>query len=170
MKKAGIKGDFSTVAGPLSLASYKSGMLYYHGGASLQECVVPVITLQLSAIEQTPVAQASVVLNYKNGAKRITTRLPVIEISLESQDMFSMDSDFEILIEAHNKAGEVVGEAKHGGAVNPATGTIHLKPGDKNQITIKMQLDFEGKFTVKALNPSTMAIFCQINLETDYTV
>tara|TARA_R110002124_G_scaffold70305_3_gene188835 strand:+ start:11614 stop:14163 length:2550 start_codon:yes stop_codon:yes gene_type:complete len=169
-EKAGIKGDFSTIAGPLSLASYKSGMLYYHGGASLQECVVPVITLQLSAIEQMPVAKANVELNYKNGAKRITTRLPVIEISLESQDMFSVDSDFEILIEAHNNSGEVVGEAKHGGAVNPATGTIHLKPGDKNQITIKMQLDFEGKFTVKALNPSTMAIFCQLNLETDYTV
>jgi hypothetical protein len=33
-----------------------------------------------------------------------------------------------------------------------------------------MQLEFEGKFKVKALNPKTHAIYSQIDLETDYTV
>lgn len=169
-EKAGVRGDFTSIAGPLSMASYKAGMLYYHGGASLQECVVPVITLQLDAPEQAPVSQATISLNYKNGAKRITTRLPVIEISLDTQDMFSVGSDFEILLEAHDKKGEVVGEAKPGGLVNPATGTITLKPGDKVQVTLKMQMEYEGKFKVKALNPSTMVAFCQLDLETDYTV
>ncbi|MAE92198.1 MAG: alkaline phosphatase [Pelagibaca sp.] len=168
--KAGIRSDMAKLAGPLTMASYKAGMLYYHGGASLQECVVPVITLQLDAPDQAPIEQANVVLSYKNGAKRITTRLPVMEIAVETQDMFSVGSDFEILLEAHDKGGNVVGEAKPGGAVNPATGTITLKPGDKTQITLKMQLEFEGKFKVKALNPSTMAAYCQLDLETDYTV
>ncbi|GIB72271.1 TIGR02687 family protein [Vibrio cholerae] len=168
--KAGIRSDMAKLAGPLTMASYKAGMLYYHGGASLQECVVPVITLQLDAPDQAPIEQASVVLSYKNGAKRITTRLPVMDIAVETQDMFSVGSDFEILLEAHDKNGNVVGEAKPGGAVNPATGTITLKPGDKTQITLKMQLEFEGKFKVKALNPSTMAAYSQLDLETDYTV
>lgn len=168
--KAGIRGDVQSLAGPLTMASYKSGMLYYHGGASLQECVVPVISIQLNAPEQAPIEQANVVLNYKNGAKRITTRLPVLDIALETQDMFSVGSDFEILLEAHDKNGNVVGEAKPGGAVNPATGTITLKPGAKIQITLKMHLEFDGKFKVKALNPNTMAIHCQLDLETDYTV
>ncbi|WP_430456935.1 PglZ domain-containing protein [Rheinheimera sp.] len=169
-EKAGIRGDFAKLAGPLTMASYKAGMLYYHGGASLQECVVPVIHIQLPIAKQAPLEQANVVLTYKNGATRITTRLPVVEISVETQDMFSVGCDFEILLEAHDKSGNVVGEAKPGGAVNPATGTITLKPDEKKQITLKMQLEFEGKFKVKALNPSTLKAFCQLDLETDYTV
>ena len=77
--KAGIRGDFEKIAGPQTMASYKSGMLYYHGGLSLQECVVPVITMQLGGAEQAPISQATVSLTYKNGARRITTRLPVID-------------------------------------------------------------------------------------------
>jgi len=33
-----------------------------------------------------------------------------------------------------------------------------------------MQLEFEGKFTVKGLNPTTMATYCSLGLHTDYTV
>jgi len=169
-EKLGVKGDFSKFAGPLSMAAYKSGMLYYHGGASLQECIVPVITLHLDKPDQEPISQATVSLNYKNGATRITTRLPVIDISLETEDMFSVGSEFEILLEAYDKKGDIVGEAKHGGVVNSATGTIILQPGKTEKISLRMQTDFEGKFKVKALNPVTMAVFCQLDLETDYAV
>lgn len=168
--EAGIRSNMTSLAGPLTMASYRSGLQYYHGGASLQECIVPVIVMQLDTAEQTQLEQAIVVLNYKNGKKRIATRLPVIEIAVETQDLFSVATDFEILLEAHDKNGNVVGEAKIGGIVNPATGTIVLKPGDKTLITIRMNDDFEGKFRVKALNPTTMSTYCQIDLETDYTV
>lgn len=168
--KLGIRGDFVKFAGPLSLAAYRAGLLYYHGGASLQECVVPVITMQLRALEQPTLTQASVSLGYKNGAKKITTRVPVIDVGVEAADMFSTDSIFEILLEAHTNKGEVVGEAKAGGVVNPASGTLTLRAGEKAQVTLKMQMEFEGKFKVKALNPKTNAIYAQLELETDYAV
>ncbi len=167
--KVGIRSDMAKLAGPLTMASYQAGMLYYHGGASLQECVVPVMTLQLDTPEISP-EKANVVLSYKNGAKRITTRLPVVEISIVSEGVFSLGNEFEILLEAHDKKGEVVGEAKPGGVVNHTTGTFILNPNEKIQVTLKMQLEFEGKFKVKALNPSTMTAYCQLDLETDYTV
>ena len=91
---------------------------------------------------------------YKNGATRITTRVPVIEVSVESSDLFSLGAAFEMLLEAHDRRGQVVGEAKAGDRVNPATGIMTLQPGERVQVPLKMQLEFEGKFTVKALNPT----------------
>ena len=169
-EKAGIRGDFAEIAGPLSMASYRSGMLYYHGGASLQECIVPVITMKIKNDTQPKTEVVSINITYKNDAKKITSRMPVIDVEVISQDIFSDNSDFEILLEAHDKKSDVVGEAKTGGIVNPAVGTITLRAGDKVQVTLKMSLEFEGKFTVKALNPTTMSSYSQIKLETDYTV
>jgi len=168
--KMGIKGDFSKFAAPQTLAAYRSGLLYYHGGISLQECVVPVITMQLKSSTQPSLHKASVAMSYKNGAKSITTRVPVIDLIVETADMFSIENDFEILLEAHDSKGEVIGEAKAGGIVNPATGTMTLKPGDKVQVTMKMQMDFEGKFKIKALNPKNYTVYCQLDLATDYAV
>lgn len=168
--KVGIRGDFAKFAGPLSLAAYRNGLQYYHGGASLQECVVPVITMQLKATSQPILSKASVSLSYKGGAKRITTRVPVVDVAVEAADMFSTESAFELLLEAHTAKGDVVGEAKAGGAINPATGTLSLQAGEKAQVTLRMQMEFEGKFKVKALNPKTNAIYAQIELETDYAV
>ena len=59
----------------------------------------------------------------------------------------------EILLEAQDREGKVVGEAKSGGPINPATGTLSLRPGESVKITLKMDLEFEGKFSLKALDP-----------------
>jgi hypothetical protein len=169
-ERMGIRGDFAKIAVPTTLAAYRAGLLYFHGGLSLQECVVPVITMQLKASTQPSVHQATISMTYRNGAKSITTRVPVIELSVDTADMFSVGNDFEILLEAHDSNGEVVGEAKAGGVVNPATGTLTLKPGEKVQVTVRMQMDFEGKFKLKALNPTTYGTYAQLDLATDYAV
>jgi hypothetical protein len=169
-EKMGIRGEFAKFAAPHSLAAYRNGLLYYHGGISLQECVVPVITMQLKTTNQPTLHKASVAMSYKNGAKTITTRLPVIDLAVETADMFSIENNFEILLEAHNSRGEIVGEAKAGGVVNPATGTLTMKPGDKVQVTMKLQMDFEGKLKIKALHPTTYTVYCQLELATDYAV
>jgi hypothetical protein len=110
-------------------------------------------------------------LNYKNGAKRITTRMPVIEVIFDS-DLLSQDQGLEILLEAQNSKGAVVGEPRPGGDVNPATHTVTLMPGQRKQIALRMDDEHRGKFTVKALNPTTLALASkgsELALETDYT-
>ncbi|VWD58725.1 PglZ domain-containing protein [Burkholderia contaminans] len=168
--RLGVRGDFAKVAGPLTLAAYRAGLQYFHGGASLQECVVPVLTLQLKVQAQPALTRAAVSLAYKNGATKVTTRVPVIEVTVNGADIFSADSAFEILLEAQDAKGNVVGEARAGGAVNAATGTLTLHAGEKVQVTLRMQLEFEGKFKVKALGPKTNEIYSQLELATDYTV
>jgi hypothetical protein len=128
------------------------------------------LTVRLESTRPLDAKRAEVTLSYKNGATRITTRLPVIEVSLDHGNLFAAGAEFEILLEAHDRRGNVVGEAKAGGPVNPATGTMTLKPGERVQVPLKMQLEFEGKFKVKALNPTTMATYSSLDLQTDYTV
>ncbi len=169
-EKVGIRGDYANFATPRSMAPYRSGLLYFHGGASLPEAVVPVLVVKLESSSQPDVRQFSVELSYKAGAKRITTLRPVVEVIPQAEGLFSLDVDFEIMLEAQDAKGNVVGEAKPGGAVNPATRTITLKPGKRESITLCMLEDFEGKFTIKALDPSTLKSFCDLKLETDYTV
>ena len=65
---------------------------------------------------------------------------------------------------------KIVGEAKAGGVVNPATGVITLKPGERVRVTLAMQREFEGKFTLKALNPKTLMLYSSLELKTDYVV
>lgn len=165
--QAGVRGNFAKLAGPRALVSYRAGKMYFHGGLSLQECVLPVITLKIRE-EKKEEAKIEVLLFYKNGASKITTRVPVIELQLSSGDMFCAGENYEVLLAAYDSRGTVVGEAKHGGKVNPATGTVDIRDGEKIQITMKMDLEFEGKFTVKALNPSTMTEYCKLELETNY--
>lgn len=171
-EKVGIRGDFPQVALPRSMAPYRSGHLYFHGGASLAEAVVPVLVARLDTASHAEQHKVMVELTYKNGARRITTRLPVIEVVLVSDDMFSQDVSLEILLEAQDSKGNVVGEPRPGGDVNPATRTVTLMPGQRKQIAMRMDDEFRGKFAVKALNPTTLALASkdsELALETDYT-
>jgi len=170
--KLGIKSaeDFS-VAMPRTIAPYSNGRLYFHGGLSLQEGIVPVLKINLESALAAETRKFKIKLSYKNGATRIATRMPVMDIELSTNDLF-MDSGVpvEVLIEAYNKKGEVVGESRPGGDVNAATRTIKLELNKKKQVVLVMNEEYEGKLRIKALNPATMAMYDAIDLETDYTV
>ena len=178
--KLGIRGDFAQAAMPRSMAPYRSGHLYFHGGASLAEAVVPVLVARLKPDGHAPARKLKVELSYKHGARRITTRIPVIELALlpkdaQTTDLFADDDSaalpgIEVLLEAQDRQGNVVGEARPGGDVNPATGTLVLPPGKRLQVAIRMEPDFEGKFRIVVLNPTTLASHAALNLETDYPV
>ena len=169
-QKVGIRGDFECFGAPRSMAPYRRGLRFFHGGPSLQEAVVPAITVAFQDKAGPEPILESVQLTYKTGAKRITTRLPVVDLAVENTDMFLQGVHFEILLEAHDRNGNVVGEARKGDPVDPATGTLTLKSGQNKQVTIRMDLEFEGKFTLLAFNPITMTAYASITLETDYAV
>ena len=167
-----IKGDFSQVAVPRALVAYRASQTYFHGGLSLQESVVPVLAVRIRQPETKTMEQLDITLSYKQGAAKITNRLPVIEISVIGQSgLFSSENSVEVMLEAHDEKGQIVGEAKPDGVVDPITRILTLKPGEPVKVTLKMDLRFEGKFFIKILDPNTQAARGkQLELETDYMV
>ena len=137
--KLGINGEYQQVALPKSMAPYRSGHLYFHGGISLQEALVPVLSVELKNNETVVTDNFNIELIYKRGAKKITTRVPVIELVAETEDMFTKEMNIEVIVEAEDREGRVIGEPNPGGEVNPVTGTITLRPGESKNITMKME-------------------------------
>jgi hypothetical protein len=52
--------------------------------------------------------------------------------------------------------------------VNPTSGFIEITPGQSVKVTLALNDEFEGKFTVCAKSPASGVILSEINLETDY--
>lgn len=166
LSKFGIKGDFSQISFPKTLISYKSGQKYYHGGLSIQECLLPILTIKLNhKIEKNTSVHIS--LSYKNGLKYITTRVPIFTISLNSENMFN-STDYEILLEAYSQEGIVIGRAKQGGIVDASTQTFYIQSGNKLQVGVQMDNNFEGIFILRALEPNSRFEYARLEMETDY--
>ena len=77
----GIPGDFIHYAAPRALVPYIRQELYYHEGLSLQECVLPCLTIEFTP-QAGKLAAPSIQISYRQGkTDRITTRRPVIDLS-----------------------------------------------------------------------------------------
>ena len=83
-------------------------------------------------------------------------------------------ASIEILLEAHDENGRIIGEPKQN-TDNNVTKVINLLSGEKRKIPIRMIEDkdgsvYEGNAIIKAINPNNMIVFNEINLETDYVI
>lgn len=167
-EKAGIPGDFRDYAAPKALVPYSRGILYYHEGLSLQECVLPCLVIeQISSSGQK--AAPNILLSYKQGKSQvITTRRPVLDLSWS--ELALDESEIEIVIEALDAAGKVVGSVSTGTTLNQATNGVRLRAGQAVSFGLKMDDHFTGSFVVRATDPTTQILIAEIKLKTDYTV
>lgn len=162
----GIRGDFANYAVPRTFATFVEGCLYSHGGLSFQECILPVISIDLSLGEETKPRKIDLRLSYKGGATdKITTRRPMIEIAVYQSGMF--DEEVEFQLEAYDKK-KVIGEVGTSSLVNPATNMVKIKPGEAIKVPLTMDDDFEGSFEVRATDPATGVNYATLKLRTDY--
>lgn len=170
-KELGIPGAAKHYASPRTLVPYSRGQLYYHEGLSLQECVVPCLTVALqsgNAAKRRP-QTVRLTLSYRQGkADRITSRRPVIDLSWPETDLFSEENEREVVVEAVDSSGSIVGLAGTGQSVNPATGCVRIKPGAALSVGLKMEDDFSGSFIVRVLDPATNALLADLPLKTAY--
>lgn len=170
-KEMGIPGDVKHYAAPKALAPYSRGQIYYHEGLSLQECVLPCLTIQLESSAQAKKKSSIpvLVLTYRQGkTDKITSRRPVLDLSWPEAQFFAEESEREVAIEAVDSSENVVGVAGTGQTVNPATGCVRIKPGSALSVGLKMEDSFSGSFKVRVLDPSSNATLAELTLKTAY--
>lgn len=169
---AGVPGYTKMLSTPLGLGAFISGTRYVHGGLSLQECVLPVITIDFPS--QAPKKrEIGISLGYKGGlVTKITTMRPSIDLSvsnIDGADLFCGEHDMDVSIAIVVQAeGKDVGRTHASAGYDPGSGCFKLRPGKAVKITLAMNEDYRGKFTVSALDPVTFEQFAKLDLETDY--
>jgi hypothetical protein len=170
-EEMGIEGDFDHVAVPRMLGAFRKGSKYMHSGMSLQECVLPVLSVKTATDERAGEQTIDVRIAYRGKREGwVTTRRPMIEIDASKTDMFGAEQ-LEFRLEARAD-GKVVGHAASSNNVDPSTSLVQVDLGDSLQQSVKVPLsmreDFRGKFEVVAVNPITQIRFDSITLKTDY--
>ncbi len=161
----GIKCDCTTYVVPKKCGAFKKGSIYYHEGLSLQECVLPVLSISMEKSVKDELLTVDVNIGYKGGkTNEITTRRPMIELSVLSDDLFA---EIDVQLEAYS-GNNVIGEPAACSALNPATNLLKLQAGKSIKIALKMEEDFEGEFEVRAIDPITQITYSSIKLKTNY--
>jgi hypothetical protein len=163
----GVDGDLEQIVVPESLGAFKTGSTFMHSGLSLQECVIPVVTIELGVAAKAA-KLPSLQLQYRGGrADRITTRRPMIEVVLFQPELFEPEM-IQFSLEA--KAGKkVVGLVAPSSNVDPTTGLVTVESGTALKVPLRMDDAFEGEFIVTAIDPVTGVTFgTPLTLRTDY--
>jgi hypothetical protein len=61
-----------------------------------------------------------------------------------------------------------VGFVGSGQTVNPATQGVRIRPGQVVSVSLRMEDNYNGQFTVRALDPNTQAMLSDLTLKTAY--
>jgi hypothetical protein len=166
---SGIRGEVDTLVVPRSFGTFSRSSPYFHGGLSLQECVLPVICVTVMKKAGRERRPPKLRLSYQGGLKdSVTTRRPMIEVALYQEQMDGFGAkELELQLEAHAK-GKVVGEAASCSYLDPSTNTITIQLGQAIKVPLRMDEDYEGSFEVRAIDPRTQANYATLKLKTNY--
>jgi len=169
-----IPGDAKRYCVPKNLGTFEAGVPYFHEGLSPQECILPLMVVDLGKSEEEGDGDRRVLveLNYRGGKTSIvTTRRPSLEIQFNSTDLLIKVESLKVAMEARGKdgenKGELVGEPGLGPAVDPATQLLNLEDGKPVRVTLKLFDDYTGKFEVILFDPETKLTYATLELKTD---
>jgi len=145
---------------PKGLAVFRAGgdLAYHHGGVSLQEMVIPVVTLRMpvDVAEEAGGSKVSV----EGYPKVLTNRTFGFRLVCEP-DMFVQEAIpmRVVLLEG----GEEVGRAGMAPDVefDRGTATVRLAPGEKASIGMMLTKDTSKKVRIVVQDPATDAILAQ---------
>ena len=146
---------------------FSRGDVYYHEGLSLQENVVPIITVKLQ--EEKKQQAFHVDLLYKGKTEgTVYSRRPIIDINTTISDLFADDINIKLVISGDN--GAIIGKPE-GKFYNDVTELVDIPSGATAiRQPISIEDDYHGNsITITALHPETNATLStlKLNFEND---
>ncbi|MDP9366440.1 MAG: PglZ domain-containing protein, partial [Chloroflexota bacterium] len=157
---AGIESDVAglELAAATGFKTFREETGYFHEGLSLQECVVPVLTLRVTAGAGSAIGGGEqVTIWYRSD--RFTASVVGVRVGLTA--MFS--PTLVVKIEAYDGAGakaKRVGEAGDCDARDPVTGEITLQAGEETPVPLVVDPDFGRRsIEVRATDPRTGVVY-----------
>lgn len=161
-RKLGIIGDISELVVPNGFGVYSDGSGYFHGGVSLQECVLPLIVLRANP-PAGAAAPEEVHLSYRTN--QFTSRV----LGLKAWFNSLLTPNIRVRIEVYDGPGanaRKVGEAAECDARDDTTHEITLTAGQEIQIPILIDADFSGEsIEVRAIQADTSVILHRLTLK-----
>ena len=170
-QEVSIRGDFESYAVPRSFGTFSRRVPYFHEGLSLQECVLPVLTVRLKKETGAMPASIAVQISYKAGrTNQVTTHLPLVDVCALEHDRQSeleldaLPQEIELRLEAWGKDAatgqeRIIGEPASSDHVHPATGLVRVKPGQAIKVPIRLDEGFSGSFEVRVYDPETRVAY-----------
>lgn len=141
---------------PRGAAVFRSGggLSYHHGGPSLQELVVPVLTFRLP-VAVAPVT-AGVKVQIEGVPDRVTNRIFSVRLRV-SGDLFSEEAiPLRVVllcgVEQVGQAGMAVG-----GELDAGTSVVRVKPGAEVNVGMRLAKDTVEKLDLVVLDPNSDA-------------
>jgi len=169
VQDVGIPTEQEAYVVPMGFSTFTSGVQYFHGGLSLQECVVPVVKVGTKAVPARKKPKLGVDIRYRR--INVTSRSVMIEIAChgESPPLGTTTDWGEEMLEIQLvilKAGteDVVGRISPNDRMDSTTGWIMIGAGEVLKVPLLLNEDFNGTFVVKAMDPNTMAQLAQLSL------
>ena len=160
----GIQGDVKELIVPGGFGVYSLGSGYFHGGLSLQEAVVPVVSMRATSLPSEQVAD-ELEIRFRRDA--FTSR--IVGLNVWYNSLFSQQ--IRAKIEAYDGSGrgaKKVGDVVDCNARDPVTHEITLTAGVETPVPILIEPDFTGEtIEVRATNPDTPVIWDRLTLKND---
>jgi hypothetical protein len=145
---------------PRGLAVFRCGgdLAYHHGGISLQEIVVPVVSLRIPS--GAPAAAASSPIELHGLPESITNRIFSVRVRAAT-DLFSSEPLSVRLVLLGD--GDVVGQAgmAEDDALDRVTGEVAVKPGTEISGGMILKRDACKKLRIVVQDPKTDAVLVQ---------
>lgn len=165
----GIRGDVAHYVAAKGLATFSKGVRYFHEGLSLQECVLPLMLVELRAASPTAsAAPVRLVVTYRGASSgKVTTLRPSIEISYPETDLFG-PVEVRFLLEGFDSTGKKIAEAAASPNVDAGTKEVAIAQAKAIKVPIKIEEGFEGEFELRAINRETAEIYATLKLATDF--